>query len=194
MSVGKSITLLTLLLSVSAAPLVAADVAGGLVAGAALPPTICDLSNVRAAVADANALVDKGDLAAARTSLKDLDKFWDGAVASSSPQTVTRWRVIDRAIDRGLDRASWLFDHIGQMRPWATKRSWISSLSSIRCAEKIKRTPMEDAYDRRRLLALWPSNHYHRCLGMILTYRRYQRTFNSVLTLASLNVEIVVSS
>ena len=26
-------------------------------------------------------------------------------MASSSPQTVTRWRVIDRAIDRGLDRA-----------------------------------------------------------------------------------------
>ena len=44
-------------------------------------------------------------LAAARTRLKDLDKFWDGAMASSSPQTVARWRVIDRAIDRGLDRA-----------------------------------------------------------------------------------------
>ena len=26
-------------------------------------------------------------------------------MASSSPQTVARWRVIDRAIDRGLDRA-----------------------------------------------------------------------------------------
>ena len=88
-----------------AAPFVAADVAGGFVARAALPPTISDLSNVRAAVADAKALVDKGDLAAARTRLKDLDKFWDGAVASSSPQTVARWRVIDRAIDRGLDRA-----------------------------------------------------------------------------------------
>jgi hypothetical protein len=104
MSVRRSIILLTLFLSVSAAPFVAADVAGGCVAGAALPPTICDLSNVRAAVADAKALVDKGDLAAARTRLKDLDKFWDGAVASSSPQTVARWRVIDRAIDRGLDR------------------------------------------------------------------------------------------
>jgi hypothetical protein len=89
----------------AAVPFVAADVAGGFVAGAALPPTICDLSNVRAAVADAKALVDKGDLAAARTRLKDLDKFWDGAVASSAPQTVARWRVIDRAIDRGLDRA-----------------------------------------------------------------------------------------
>jgi hypothetical protein len=37
--------------------------------------------------------------------LKDLDKFWDAAVTSWSSQTVTRWRVIDRAIDRGLDRA-----------------------------------------------------------------------------------------
>jgi hypothetical protein len=105
MSVRKSITLLTLLLSMVAAPFVAADVAGGFVVGAALPPTISDLSNVRAAVADAKVLVDKGDLAAARTRLKDLDKFWDGTVASSSPQTVARWRVIDRAIDRGLDRA-----------------------------------------------------------------------------------------
>ena len=69
------------------------------------PRTISDLSNVRAAVAGAKALVDKGDLAAARTRLKDLDKLWDGAGASSSPQTVARWRVIERAIDRGLDRA-----------------------------------------------------------------------------------------
>ena len=105
MSVRKSITLLTLLLSVSAAPFVAAHVARGFVARAALPPTISDLSNWRAVVADAKALVDKGDLAAARTRLKDLDKFWDGAIASSSPQTVARWRVIPGAIDRGLDRA-----------------------------------------------------------------------------------------
>jgi hypothetical protein len=36
------------------------------------------------------------------------------------------------------------------MRPWATKRSRISSPSSIRCAEKIKRATMEDAYDQHR--------------------------------------------
>jgi hypothetical protein len=103
MSVRKPITLLTLLLRVSAAPFVATNVAGGFVADAALPSTM-NLSNFRTAVADAKALVDKGDLAAARTRLKDLDTFWDGAMASSSPQTVARWRVIDRAIDRGLDR------------------------------------------------------------------------------------------
>ena len=116
----------------SAAPFVAADVAGGFVARAALPPTICDLSNVRAAVADAKAIVDKGDLAAARTRLKDLDKFWDGTVASSSPQTVARWRVIDRAIDRGLDRALLALRPRWPNAAMATKRSRISSLSSIR--------------------------------------------------------------
>jgi hypothetical protein len=64
-----------------------------------------NLSNFRTAVADAKAMVDKGDLAAARTRLKDIDKCWDGAMARSTAQTVARWRVIDRAIDRGLDRA-----------------------------------------------------------------------------------------
>jgi hypothetical protein len=66
-------------------------------------------SNFRTAVIDAKALVDKGDLAAARTRLKDLDKFWDGAMASSTPQTVARLRVIDRNLDRPLLalRAHW---------------------------------------------------------------------------------------
>jgi hypothetical protein len=182
MPVRKSITLLTLLLSVSAAPFVAADVAGGFVAGAALPPTICDLSNVRATSPPrepaSRILINSG------TAPWPARRRRPSRVGASSTGRSTA----------GSIALSWLFDHIGQMRPWATKRSRISSLSSIRCAEKIKRTPMEDAYDRRRLLALWPSNHYHRCLGMILTYRRYQRTFNSVLTLASLSVEIVVSS
>jgi hypothetical protein len=85
------------------APFVATNV-GGFAADAALPSTMTR-SNFGIAVIDAKALVGKGDLAAARTRLKDLDKFWDGAMASSTPQTVTRWRVIDRAIDRGLDRA-----------------------------------------------------------------------------------------
>ena len=37
-------------------------------------------------VADAKAMVDRGDLAAARTRLEDLDKFWDGAMARSTPR------------------------------------------------------------------------------------------------------------
>ena len=73
-------------------------------ADAALPSTM-NLSNFRTAVVDAKALVGKGDLAAARTRFKDLGRFWDGATASSTPQTVARWCVIERAIDHGLDRA-----------------------------------------------------------------------------------------
>ena len=45
-----------------------------------------NLSNFRTAVADAKAMVDRGDLAAARTRLEDLDKFWDGAMARSTPR------------------------------------------------------------------------------------------------------------
>jgi hypothetical protein len=45
-----------------------------------------NLSNFRTAVADAKAMVDRGDLAAARTRLKDLDKFWDGAMAARLPR------------------------------------------------------------------------------------------------------------
>jgi ribosomal protein S20 len=46
-----------------------------------------NLSNFRTAVADAKAMVDRGDLAAARTRLKDLDKFWDGAMAARLPRS-----------------------------------------------------------------------------------------------------------
>jgi hypothetical protein len=61
-------------------------------------------SNFRTAVIDANALVDKGDLAAARTRLKDLDKLWDGAMASSTPQT-RRTLAGDRQGDQPQSRS-----------------------------------------------------------------------------------------
>jgi hypothetical protein len=113
------------------------------------------LSNLRTAVADANGLVDKGDLAPREPASRILIN--SGTAPWPAGRRPSRVGVIDRAITAGSIALSQLFDHIGQMRPWATKRSRISSPSSIRCAEKIKRTLMEDAYDRR-LHALWPSN------------------------------------
>jgi hypothetical protein len=47
-----------------------------------------NLSNFRTAVADAKAMVDRGDLAAARTRLKDLDKFRDVARSTPRPSRV----------------------------------------------------------------------------------------------------------
>jgi hypothetical protein len=57
---------------------------------------------VRAEVTKAETSIDRGDLADARTRIETLD-----ASASASPegQALLRWRVVDRAIDRGLDRA-----------------------------------------------------------------------------------------
>jgi outer membrane protein TolC len=89
-----------------------------------------NLSNFRTAVADAKAMVDRGDLAAARTRLKDLDKFWDGAMAARLPRP-SRVGGAGRST-AGSIALSWGFDHIGRMRPWATKRLRISSPSSIR--------------------------------------------------------------
>ena len=106
MSIRKSIHLLALLLSLSAASGVAADVGGAFVANAtACPPALGHLSNVRTAVADAEALIHKGDLGAARTRIKDLDASCDGSTDGSALQAAANWRVVDRAIDRGLDRA-----------------------------------------------------------------------------------------
>ena len=106
MSVRKSVLSLTLLLGLSAASIISADVRGVFVAdAAAFPSAPANLSNFRTAVAAAKALVDKGDLAAAKARVKELDMFWDGAASGSTAPAVAHWSVVDRAIDRGLDRA-----------------------------------------------------------------------------------------
>jgi hypothetical protein len=101
-------------------------------------------SNLRTAVIDAKAVVDKGDLAAARTRLKDLDKLWDGAMASSTPQTVARWRVIDRAINRNLDRPL-----LALRTHWPNRAVGDKALTDLvavvdQVSRKVKRAPMEE--------------------------------------------------
>jgi hypothetical protein len=99
MSVHKSILALTLL---SAAVSVIA--VGGAAAGAhSQGPT--DLSSFRTAIAGAEALLDKGDLTGARTRIKSLDASGERAPAGSTPDATAHWSIVDRAIDRGLDRA-----------------------------------------------------------------------------------------
>ncbi len=65
----------------------------------AAPADLGDLSAFSTIVTDVQSIAATGDLAAAKTRIKDFELAWDDAETGLKPQNVSQWHLIDDAAD-----------------------------------------------------------------------------------------------
>ena len=63
-----------------------------------------DLMPFKAIASDTLKIVAAGDLAAAKTRIKDLEKAWDKSAKALKTANIDKWNVVDKAIDVALKK------------------------------------------------------------------------------------------
>ena len=73
-------------------------------AAVAITVPLGDLKPFRVIADDALKIVKTGDLAAAKTRIKDLEVAWDKSAKTLKAANLDKWNVIDKAVDSVLKK------------------------------------------------------------------------------------------